>query len=82
LAFSNFTGLGGNESIFFNLLSGGTYFLRITGVDNADSIVLDTQFYGILLSFSPVPEPTTLAMVGIAMISAGAWRRVRRSRRI
>ena len=31
--------------------SGGTYFIRVTGVDNSDALTLDTQFYGLFVSF-------------------------------
>lgn len=75
LASANLTGLGGHESIFFTLSSAGTYFLRITGVDNADGIALDTQFYGLTLNFAPVPEPATFVMVGLAGMG---WLVVRR----
>jgi serralysin len=75
LASANLNGLGGNESIFFTLSTAGTYFLRITGVDNADSIALDTQFYGLTLNFAPVPEPATFALIGLAGMG---WMVVRR----
>jgi hypothetical protein len=62
---SNTTGLGGNESLNFNLGSGGTYFLRITGVDNIDTIGVDTQFYG--LNVQVVPEPGTVAALTLGL---------------
>ena len=31
--------------------SSGTYFVRITGVNNPDELTLDTQFYGLLVNF-------------------------------
>jgi len=78
LASANATGFGGDEFIFFNLLSGGRYFIRVTGIDNADALNFDIQFYGLMIGFSPVPEPATLAMIGIAAVFAGVWRRLRR----
>jgi serralysin len=65
------SGLGGNESLFFTLGGAGTYFLRVSGRDNADNITLDTQFYGLTLNFNPVPEPASLALVVLAF---AAWR--------
>jgi hypothetical protein len=70
LATSNLFGLGGSEHITFSLFAAGTYFLRITGVGNIDSISLDAQFYGLTLGFSPVPEPAVLGMIGLV---AGVW---------
>ncbi len=73
LASANATGLGGSESISgFLLNTAGTYFVRVTGVDNADAISLDTQFYGLTLNFSAVPEPATAALfavVGMAFLT-------------
>lgn len=80
LASTNLNGLGGNEHLFFSLLTTGTYFLRITGVDNIDSIALDTQFYGLSLFFSPVPEPSTKAMIGLSAALAWGWTRRRRTK--
>jgi len=44
-------GLGGTESLLDINLEAGTYFLRVTGVNNADENLLDTQFYGPSASF-------------------------------
>jgi serralysin len=74
LSTSNLTGLGGNEQVNFNLGSGGTYYLRVTGLDNSDSIAVDTQFYA--LSVQVVPEPGTIAALGL-----GAALLARRRRR-
>jgi serralysin len=74
LSTSNLTGLGGNEQVNFNLGSGGTYYLRVTGLDNSDSITVDTQFYA--LSVQVVPEPGTIAALGL-----GAALLARRRRR-
>lgn len=66
LALSNSTGLGGDEFINdFNLTAAGTYFVRITGVNNADSIALDTQFYGLTIAFNSVPEAGSLAVIAL-----------------
>lgn len=71
---ANLTGLGGNEQISLFLNAPGTYFVRVTGVDNSDSIALDTQFYG--LSVQAVPEPGTIAALAIG----GAFLMRRRKR--
>jgi hypothetical protein len=75
----NAGGLGVNESLLFNLPGAGTYFIRVTGVNNPDGIALDTQFYG--LTVTPVPEPVGLLLLASA-VGAGAWaRRVTAGRR-
>lgn len=75
---ANEEGLGGNESINnFFLTAAGTYFVRISGLDNPDSNSLDTQFYGLSLNFVAVPEPGAL---GVLMI--GLYGLLRRRRRV
>lgn len=81
LASANLTGLGGNESLSFVLNAAGTYFVRVTGVDNPDTSALDTQFYGLTVSISAIPEPMAVALLGIAGVgSAGSWWYRRRQR--
>jgi hypothetical protein len=63
LALANNTGLGGNESINFDLTAAGTYFLRVTGSNNPDTIAIKTQFYGLSASFTAVPEPGSVAVL-------------------
>lgn len=63
---SNVSSFGGNESLSFFLANAGTYYLRVTGVDNGDSF-FDTQFYG--LSVNAVPEPATLTALGLAVLA-------------
>ncbi|HVJ82779.1 MAG TPA: matrixin family metalloprotease, partial [Planctomycetia bacterium] len=75
LASANIGGLGVNEQIVFNLLAGGTYFIRVTGADNADSFTLDTQFYGLTVNFTPVPEPGTIGLLAGAAAGFFGWRR-------
>lgn len=81
---ANATGLGGDESILYNLTAGGTYFVRISGADNADAIVFDSQFYGLTLSFSAtaaIPEPGTLAGVAVVGLCGAIFLRRRRGSR-
>lgn len=78
LASVDATGLGGDELISsFFLDSAGTYFLSITGQDNVDAGSLDTQFYGLSVSFSAsaVPEPATAGLVGLTVLGLVARRR-------
>ena len=51
LATSESGGLGDDESLSGISLGSGTYFVRITGVDNPDAVTLDTQFYGLSVAF-------------------------------
>ncbi|MEQ1904302.1 MAG: matrixin family metalloprotease [Pirellulaceae bacterium] len=79
LASVNATSFGGNETISnFILGNAGTYFVRVTGVDNTDSIYLDTQFYGLNVSFVGVPEPGSLALLLGAGMALSFTRRRRK----
>ncbi|MCH2181012.1 MAG: matrixin family metalloprotease [Mariniblastus sp.] len=75
LGSSNVTGLGGNEQLTgLQLDDAGTYFVRVRGADNDDSIDIDTQFYGLTVSVAAIaiPEPATfglLSLGGLALIS-------------
>lgn len=71
----NANGLGGNETINFNLGAAGTYFVRVTGTDNADASSLDTQFYGLTLDYIAVPEPGSLALSALGGLLAVFSRR-------
>ena len=72
LATADATGLGGNETIVFDLTATGTYYIRIQGTNNADTIALDAQFYGLTVGFAPVPEPATV--LGLASLAlGGGW---------
>jgi hypothetical protein len=82
LQLENSGGLGVNETLEFELDEAGTYFLRITGANNADSILLDTQFYGLTASYAPVPEPASVLLFA-SLVFGGGWvarRRVRKHR--
>ncbi len=74
VASSNLTGLGGNE-VISQLLTAGTYAIRITGVDNADSIAVDTQFYGLTASLNAVPEPASMTLLAIGGLIIARRRR-------
>jgi serralysin len=76
LASLNGAGLGSNEALTdFNLSSAGTYFLRVAGTDNPDSVQLDAQFYGLTVNFTAVPEPSTILLLGMSMFGSVAYRR-------
>jgi hypothetical protein len=79
LASANNTGLGGSETLTFDLLSAGNYFLRITGTNNPDTVAIKTQFYGLTASFTAVPEPGSLAATSLFL---GGILLMRRQRRI
>ena len=70
-------GLGGTESLLDINLEAGTYFLQVTGVNNADENLLDTQFYGLSASFiaTAVPEPSTAGVLVLICGLAGLHRR-------
>jgi autotransporter-associated beta strand protein len=58
-----------NTADFANSLGGGSFSVTNAGADGT----------GLYLSFTPVPEPSTIALLGIA-IGVGGWR-LRRKRR-
>ncbi len=69
LASSNATGLGGLESLAgVALNAAGTYYIRISGTDNPDSIAIDTQFYGLSVTVhaAAIPEPAAAGIVFLA----------------
>lgn len=78
IASANSTGLGGDESIQ-QLLNAGTYLVRLTGVDNPDTTLLDTQFYSLTANFEAVPEPTTMAILGLAAAAFARRKRKQQS---
>ena len=75
LGSSNVTGFGGNEQLTgVQLENAGTYFVRVRGADNDDSISVDTQFYGLTVNVAAIaiPEPATfglLSLGGLALVS-------------
>lgn len=76
LSLINSMGLEGTETGSFSSLSAGDYFLKIYGVDNADTIDIDTQFYALNLAVSAIPEPSS-ALVILAGATLVALRRRR-----
>ncbi len=80
LASANATSFGGNETISnFFLGNAGTYFVRIQGADNPDSIALDTQFYGLNVGYvSSVPEPGSMLLLAAAGMAISVSRRRRK----
>lgn len=77
LASVNANGLGGNEFLSNQSLDAGTYFLRVSGQNNGDSNLLDTQFFGLTASFTAVPEPSSAAILLLGFACCG----IRRNRR-
>lgn len=59
-----------NTADFANSLGGGSFSVTNTGTDGT----------GLYLSFTPVPEPSTIALLGIA-IGVGGWRLRRKWRK-
>jgi len=55
---------------------GGTFQLRFAGVDNQE--VLNLGVDNVDIAFTPIPEPTTLALFGLGLAGLVAWRRKRR----
>lgn len=75
----NATGLGGDETLSFDLLTAGTYFVRVNGTANPDTTTLDTQFYGLTVSLAAIPEPATIALIGVVGLGGlGYWKRRQR----
>ena len=72
LEFEDAGGLGANETLTFELDAAGTYFFRITGADNSDTIVLDAQFYALTASFAPIPEPSSVLLFA-SLVGGGGW---------
>ncbi len=75
LATINNGGLGDDElASAIALSAAGTYFARVTGVDNPDGLQIDTQFFGLTINFnaslgaSPVPEPATAGLFAIGLV--------------
>lgn len=79
LGSSNITGLGGAESLTGVSIGPGTYFIEVTGLDNADDNLLDAQFYGLTAAFtaSAVPEPGSVAFMFLGLTGV-AFRRKKR----
>ena len=78
LGTSNVTGFGGNEQLTgLQLDNAGTYFVRVRGADNDDSIVVDTQFYGLTVSVSAIaiPEPATFGLLSLCGLALARRRR-------
>jgi len=72
LANVNSSGLGGIEVLSnFQIAAAGSYFIRINGTNNSDTNPIDTQFYGLSIGFTAVPEPGSFVLLAIAGLSAG-----------
>ncbi|WP_432798335.1 matrixin family metalloprotease [Poriferisphaera sp. WC338] len=63
-------GAGIAESLINYNLSAGDYFLRVTGT--AD----DTQFYGLSIDVTAIPEPTALALLSLSSLILLHQRRI------
>ncbi|HMO13744.1 MAG TPA: pre-peptidase C-terminal domain-containing protein [Pirellulaceae bacterium] len=77
LAIANSTSFGGNESIVFDLNGAGTYFIRVTGINNPDAVAIKTQFYALTASFTAIPEPSA----GLIIAFAAVFGLIRRNRK-
>lgn len=78
LGSADLTGLGGNEQLSgLQANAAGTYFVRIQGTDNGDSIVVDTQFYGLTVAVAAIaiPEPGSLVLLSLCGLVLARRRR-------
>ncbi len=78
LGTADVTGLGGDEQLTgVQLDNAGTYFVRISGDDNDDSIAVDTQFYGLTVSVAAIaiPEPATFGLLSLSGLILACCRR-------
>ena len=78
LGSADLTGLGGDEQLTgLQANSAGTYFVRIQGTDNGDSIVVDTQFYGLTVGVAAIaiPEPGSLVLLSLCGLVLARRRR-------
>lgn len=74
IALANATGLGGDE-VISQFLNAGTYAIRVTGLDNADAVTVDTQFYALSASFEAVPEPASMTLLALGGLAIARKRR-------
>ena len=57
-------GLGGTEELLGLNVTAGTYFIRVSGIENTDANLSDIQFYRLAAAFTAVPEPSSLVVLG------------------
>lgn len=63
IATSTAAAVGETESILGQTLIAGTYFLRVDGSDDL------AQFYSLNTSFTPVPEPSGILLLGVSSMA-------------